>query len=153
VPPPLPPPLRRPLQRLLPPRPHHRPLELELEPFGVTRRVSARQAGLGGPGTNACWKLAPSLETQGRARKPPSRRIQKKKMREMDRDKQSSKHAFGAWSDPTNKFVDSWMASHRSVILVQLPDDSSLAGNGSSNCSSRFSSSSSFLRLAPKGRN
>ena len=28
------------------------------------------------------------------------------------------------------------MASHRSVMLVQLPDDSSLAGNGNSNCSS-----------------
>jgi hypothetical protein len=34
------------------------------------------------------------------------------------------------------------LAVHRSVILVQLPDDSSLAGNGNSNCSSRFSSSS-----------
>jgi len=30
------------------------------------------------------------------------------------------------------------LAVHRSVILVQLPDDSSLAGNGNSNCSSRF---------------
>jgi len=69
-------------------------------------------------------------------------------LREMDRDKQSSKHTFGAWSDPTNKFVDGWMASHRSVMLVQLPDDSSLAGNGNSNCSSRFSSSSSLLVLA-----
>jgi hypothetical protein len=66
----------------------------------------------------------------------------------MDRDKQSSKHTFGAWSDPTNKIVDGWMASYRSVILVQLPDDSSLAGNGNSNCSSRFSSSSSLLVLA-----
>ena len=28
-----------------------------------------------------------------------------KKLREMDRDKQSSKHTFGAWSDPTNKIV------------------------------------------------
>ena len=65
----------------------------------------------------------------------------------MDRDKQSSKHTFGALSDPTNKFVDGWMASHR-VILVQLPDDSSLAGNGNSNCSSRFSSSFSLLVLA-----
>jgi hypothetical protein len=66
----------------------------------------------------------------------------------MDRDEQSSKHTFGAWSDPANKFVDGWMASYRSVILVQLPDDSSLAGNGNSNCSSRFSSSSSLLVLA-----
>ena len=66
----------------------------------------------------------------------------------MDRDKQSSKHAFGAWSDPTNNFVGGWLAIHRSVILVQLPDDSSLAGNGNSNCSSRFSSSSSLLVLA-----
>jgi hypothetical protein len=48
---------------------------------------------------------------------------------------------------PTS-FVDGWMASHRSVMLVQLPDDSSLAGNGNSNCSSRFSSSSSLLVLA-----
>ena len=67
----------------------------------------------------------------------------------MDRDKQSSKHAFGAWSDdPTNKFVGGSLAGHRSVILVQLPDESSLAGNGNSNCSSRFSSSSSLLVLA-----
>ena len=66
----------------------------------------------------------------------------------MDRDKQSSKHAFGAWSNPTNKFVGCWVAIHRSVILVQLPDDSSLAGNGNSNCSSSFSSSSSRLVLA-----
>jgi len=71
----------------------------------------------------------------------------RKNLREMDRDKQSSKHTFGALSDPTNKFVDGWMASHR-VILVQLPDDSSLAGNGNSNCSSRFSSSSFLLVLA-----
>ena len=34
------------------------------------------------------------------------------------------------------------------VMLVQLPDDSSLAGNGNSNRSSRFSSSSSLLVLA-----
>jgi len=73
----------------------------------------------------------------------------RKKLREMDRDKQSSKHAFGAWSDdPTNKFVGGSLAVHRSVILVQLPDDSSLAGNGNSNCPSRFSSSSSLLVLA-----
>jgi hypothetical protein len=72
-----------------------------------------------------------------------------KDLREMDRDKQSSKHAFGAWSDdPTNKFVGGRLAIIRSVILVQLPDDSSLAGNGNSNCSSRFSSSSSLLVLA-----
>ena len=62
-----------------------------------------------------------------------------KDLREMDRDKQSSKHAFGAWSDdPTNKFVGGRLAIIRSVILVQLPDDSSLAGNGNSNCSSRL---------------
>ena len=72
----------------------------------------------------------------------------KKNVREMGRDKQSSKDAFGAWSDPTNRFVGGWLAIHRSVILVQLPDDSSLAGNGNSNCSSRFSSSSSLLVLA-----
>ena len=73
----------------------------------------------------------------------------RKKLREMDRDKQSSKHAFGAWSDdPTNKFVGGSLAVHRSVILVQLPDDSSLVGNGNSNCPSRFSSSSSLLVLA-----
>ena len=30
----------------------------------------------------------------------------------------------------TNNLMDGWMASHRSVILVQLPDDSSLAGMG-----------------------
>ena len=65
----------------------------------------------------------------------------------MDRDKQGSKHAFGAWSDPTNKILGGWLAKHRSVSLVQLPDDSSLAG-GNSNCSSRFSSSSSLLVLA-----
>ena len=40
------------------------------------------------------------------------------------------------------------MASHRSVILVQLLDNSPLAGDGNSNCSSRFSSSSSLLVLA-----
>ena len=57
--------------------------------------------------------------------------------------------AFGAWSDdPTNKFVGGRIAIIRSVILAQLPDDSSLAGNGNSNCSSRFSSSSSLLVLA-----
>ena len=68
----------------------------------------------------------------------------------MDRDKQSSKHTFGAWSDdPTKQVVDGWMASRRSVILVRHPDDSSLAGNGNSNCSSRFSSSSSRLGSAP----
>ena len=66
----------------------------------------------------------------------------------MNRDKQSSKHAFGAWSDPTNKFVGGQIAIHRSVTLGQLPGDSSLAGNGSSVCSSRFSSSSSLLVLA-----
>ena len=66
----------------------------------------------------------------------------------MDRDKQSSKHAFGAWSDPTNKIMGGSLAVHRSVILVQLPDDSSLEGNGNSNCCSRFSSSSSLLVLA-----
>ena len=43
------------------------------------------------------------------------------------------------------KFVGGRIAIIRSVILVQLPDDSSLAGNGNSNCSSRFSSSSSLL--------
>ena len=64
----------------------------------------------------------------------------------MDQDKQSSKHAFSAWSDdPTNKFVGGSLAVHRSVILVQLLDDSSLAGNGNGNC---FSSSSSLLVLA-----
>ena len=65
----------------------------------------------------------------------------------MDRDKQSSKHAFGAWSDPTNKIMGGSLAVHRSVILVQLPDDSSLEGNGNSNCCSRFSSSSSSSLL------
>ena len=64
----------------------------------------------------------------------------------MDRDKQSSKHA---WCDPNKQVVDGWMASRRSVILVQLLDDSSLAGNGNRNCSSRFSSSSSCLGSAP----
>ena len=35
--------------------------------------------------------------------------------------------AFGAWSDdPTNKFLGGRLAIIRSVILVQLPDDSSL---------------------------
>jgi hypothetical protein len=43
----------------------------------------------------------------------------RKKLREMDRDKQSSKHAFGAWSDPTKEaVVDDWMASHRSVTAA-----------------------------------
>jgi len=70
-------------------------------------------------------------------------------MREIDRDMLNSKHSFGAWSDdPTNKFVGGRLAIIRSVILVQLPDDSSLAGNGNSNFSSRFSSSSSLLVLA-----
>jgi len=35
---------------------------------------------------------------------------ERKELREMDRDKQSSKHAFGAWSDPTKQVVDGWMA-------------------------------------------
>jgi len=39
------------------------------------------------------------------------------------------------------------MASHRSIILAQLLNDSSLAGNGNSNCSSRFSSSLLVLAL------
>jgi hypothetical protein len=59
----------------------------------------------------------------------------KKNLREMDRDKQSSKHAFGAWSDdPTNMLVGGSLAVHRSVLLVQLPDDLldvPLDGNGS----------------------
>ena len=61
----------------------------------------------------------------------------------MDRDKQSSKRAFGAFQ-PNNSFMDSSCL----VIPVQLLDDPSLAGNGNSNCSSRFSSSSSLLVLA-----
>jgi hypothetical protein len=40
------------------------------------------------------------------------------------------------------------MASRRLVLLAQLLDDPSLAGNGNSNCSSRFSSSSSLLVFA-----
>ena len=91
----------------------------------------------------------PALRPKAGRVYPHPEGYKRKKLREMDRDKQSSKHTFGAWSDPTNKFVDGWMASHRSVILVQLPDDSSLAGNGNSNCSSRFSSSSSRLGSAP----
>ena len=45
-------------------------------------------------------------------------------------------------------FCGSRLDGLRSVIPVQLLDDSSLAGNGNSNCSSRFSSSSSLLVLA-----
>ena len=37
-----------------------------------------------------------------------------KKLREMDRDKQSSKHTFGAWSDPTNKFCG-WLDGLTSI--------------------------------------
>jgi len=55
---------------------------------------------------------------------------------------------LGAMIQPTSLFVGGRIAIIRSVILVQLPDDSSLAGNGNSNCSSRFSSSSSLLVLA-----
>ena len=76
----------------------------------------------------------PALRPKAGRVYPPPEGYKRKKLREMDRDKQSSKHTFGAWSDPTNKFVDGWMAS--------------LAGNGNSNCSSRFSSSSSLLVLA-----
>jgi len=63
----------------------------------------------------------------------------------MDRDKQSSKRALGALSDPNKKIC---LVSSRLVISVQLLDNPSLAGNGNSNCSSRFSSSSSLLVLA-----
>ena len=37
-----------------------------------------------------------------------------KKLREMDRDKQSSKHTIGAWSDPTNKFYG-WLDGLTSI--------------------------------------
>jgi len=40
------------------------------------------------------------------------------------------------------------MVSRRLIILVQLLDNPSSAGNGNSNCSSRFLSSSSLLVLA-----
>jgi hypothetical protein len=90
----------------------------------------------------------PALRPKAGRVYPPPEGYKRQKLREMDRDKQSSKHAFGAWSDPTNKIMGGSLAVHRSVILVQLPDDSSLEGNGNSNCCSRFSSSSSLLVLA-----
>ena len=72
---------------------------------------------------------------RGRARAPPSRRrVHEKNLREMGRNKQSSMRGFGALSEM--------------VILVQLLDDSFLAGNGNSKCSSRFSSASSLAVLA-----
>jgi hypothetical protein len=89
----------------------------------------------------------PALRPKAGRVYPPPEGYKRQKLREMDRDKQSSKHAFGAWSDPTNKIMGGSLAVHRSVILVQLPDDSSLEGNGNSNCCSRFSSSSSSSRL------
>jgi len=82
------------------------------------------------------------------ARAPPSRRVQKEKLREMDRDKQSSKRAFGALSDPNKTFCGWFQVSSGLVILVQLLDDPSYAGNKISNCSSNFSSSYSHLVLA-----
>jgi len=82
------------------------------------------------------------------ARAPPSRRVQKKKLRDVDRDKQSSKRAFGALSDPNKTFCGWFQVSSGLVILVQLLDDPSFAGNKISNCSSNFLSSYSHLVLA-----
>ena len=66
----------------------------------------------------------------------------------MDRDKQSSKRAFGALSDPNKTFCGWFQVSSGLVILVQLLDDPSFAGNKISNCSSNFLSSYSHLVLA-----
>ena len=47
----------------------------------------------------------PALRPKAGRVYPPPEGYRRKKLREMDRDKQSSKHTFGAWSDPTNKIV------------------------------------------------
>jgi len=45
---------------------------------------------------------------------PPPEGYKRKILREMDRDKQSSKHTFGAWRDPTNK-VCGWLDGLTSI--------------------------------------
>jgi|AntRauTorckE5430_2_1112549.scaffolds.fasta_scaffold29789_1 hypothetical protein len=56
----------------------------------------------------------PALRPKAGRVYPPPEGYKRKNLREMDRDKQSSKHTFGAWSDPTNKFCG-WLDGLTSI--------------------------------------
>jgi len=61
---------------------------------------------------------SPCLETRGVASASTPEGNERNKLREMDRDKQSSKRAFGAYSEHQKL---SWEALSCLVILVELP--------------------------------
>ena len=57
----------------------------------------------------------PALRPKAGRVYPPLEGYKRKNLREMDRDKQSSKHTFGAWSDPTNQQVCGWLDGLTSI--------------------------------------